>query len=208
MILSFWEGFVLQASLILAFGAQNLFVLESGLKKDNHFIVAFICTLCDFILILIGLMGFSYLFNKFPNLKVVFGLLGVAFLTITGLKKILAQKVSNEQEVKSNPPKSSKLSTVFKTLGFSLLNPLVYVDTVFLIGGTGARFENFNFKISFWLGASLCSGLWFFGLTYLSGQMELLRDRPYFFDKISKISGILLLVFALKMTYLSFLKGS
>ncbi len=92
MILSFWEGFVLQASLILAFGAQNLFVLESGLKKDNHFIVAFICTLCDFILIFIGLMGFSYLFNKFPDLKIVFGLLGVAFLTITGLKKILAQK--------------------------------------------------------------------------------------------------------------------
>ena len=204
MILSFWEGFVLQAGLILAFGAQNLFVLESGLKKDNHLIVAFICTLCDFILIFIGLMGFSYLFNKFPDLKIVFGLLGVLFLTITGLKKILAQKVSNEQEVKSNPPKSSKLSTVFKTLGFSLLNPLVYVDTVFLIGGTGARFEYFNFKISFWLGASFCSGLWFFGLTYLAGQIELIRDRPHFVDKISKGSGLLLLIFAVKMAYQSF----
>ncbi len=203
MILFFWEGFILQASLILAFGAQNLFVLESGLKKDNHFIVAFICTLCDLTLILIGLLGFSYLFLKFPNLKIIFGILGTVFLTFTGLKKLMSKKPNGLSNTNSDPLKSSKLNTVLKTLAFSLLNPLVYIDTVFLIGGTGARINQLNFKISFWLGASLLSCLWFFGLSYLSGQIEVLRLKPNFFDKVSKVSGLLLLIFAIKMAYQS-----
>ncbi|MBG08233.1 MAG: hypothetical protein CME68_05705 [Halobacteriovoraceae bacterium] len=204
MLLSFWEGFILQASLILAFGAQNLFVLESGLKKDNHFIVAFICTICDFTLILIGLLGFSFLFVNFPNLKLIFGVLGTGFLAITGMRKLFSKQITDKSEFNYKNSKSSKLDTVFKSLAFSLLNPLVYIDTVFLIGGTGARIEALNLKVSFWLGASSFSCIWFFGLSYLSAQVELLRLRPQFFDKVSKISGLLLLFFATKMIYLSF----
>ena len=37
----FLEGFLLQASLIFALGAQNLFVLESGLKKQHPRVVSF-----------------------------------------------------------------------------------------------------------------------------------------------------------------------
>ena len=205
MLLSFWEGFILQASLILAFGAQNLFVLESGLKKDNQFIVAFVCTLCDFILIFIGLLGFSYLFDQFPEIKFIFGALGTIFLTVTGLNKLLSRQKTSQNKVKLEHLKSSKLDTILKTLAFSLLNPLVYVDTVLLIGGTGARIEHLNSRILFWLGASLLSFIWFFGLSYLSSQINLLRLRPDFLDKISKTSGFLLIIFALKMGFSSFL---
>jgi len=206
MLLSFWEGFILQASLILAFGAQNIFVLESGLKKENHFIVALVCTLCDFFLIFIGLIGFIFLFDKFPDLKIVFGVLGTIFLTITGLKKIIDKEIVNQSEINLNRSQVSKMNSVFKTLAFSLLNPLVYIDTVFLIGGTGAAIANLNWKISFWLGASSLSCLWFFGLSYLSSQIEILRVKPQFLNKVSKGSGFLLLFFAIKMTYQSFYK--
>ena len=206
MLLSFWEGFILQASLILAFGAQNLFVLESGLKKENHFIVALVCTLCDFFLIFIGLIGFIFLFDKFPDLKILFGILGTIFLTFTGLKKIIAKEVVKQSEIDLSRSKVSKMNSVFKTLAFSLLNPLVYVDTVFLIGGTGAAIANLYWKISFWLGASALSCLWFFGLSYLSSQIEILRVKPQFLNKISKGSGLLLLFFATKMAYQSFYK--
>ena len=205
MLLSFWEGFILQGSLILAFGAQNLFVLESGLKKDNQFTVAFVCTLCDFLLILIGLLGFSFLFDQYPEVKFIFGALGTIFLTVTGLNKIFSKQNIGQTKVNRTPLKSPKLNTVLKTLAFSLLNPLVYVDTVFLIGGTGARIEHINSRISFWLGASLLSCLWFFGLSYLSSQLNLLRLRPDFLEKISKASGFLLIIFAVKMAALSFL---
>ena len=76
----FSDGFLLQASLILALGAQNIFVLESGLKKQRQFVVAFVCSLCDLILIMLGVLGASSLFLRFPSLKIAFGIIGVGFL--------------------------------------------------------------------------------------------------------------------------------
>lgn len=53
----FIQGFLLQASLILALGAQNIFVLNSGLRQQRHLLVAFVSSLCDALLIFIGVLG-------------------------------------------------------------------------------------------------------------------------------------------------------
>ena len=45
-------GFFAGLSLILAIGAQNIFVIEQGLKKQYVFLVCLICSVSDFILIL------------------------------------------------------------------------------------------------------------------------------------------------------------
>ena len=44
-------GFLSGVSLILAIGAQNIFVIEQGLKKQYVFLVCLICSLSDLILI-------------------------------------------------------------------------------------------------------------------------------------------------------------
>ena len=44
-------GFLTGLSLILAIGAQNIFVIEQGLKKQYVFLVWLICSISDFILI-------------------------------------------------------------------------------------------------------------------------------------------------------------
>ena len=59
LILGFFTGL----SLILALGAQNIFVIEQGLKKNYIFIVCLICSLSDLILIFLGI----FLFNFFEN---------------------------------------------------------------------------------------------------------------------------------------------
>ncbi len=41
----FLQGFLLQASLILALGGQNVFVLNSGLHRQRHFLVAFLSSI-------------------------------------------------------------------------------------------------------------------------------------------------------------------
>src|SRR5271170_136620 len=82
------QGFLLQASLILALGAQNLFVLESGLKRRRHLLVALICSICDAALITVGVAGAASLFVRVPLLKIAFGGLGVAFLVYYGLLKL------------------------------------------------------------------------------------------------------------------------
>jgi L-lysine exporter family protein LysE/ArgO len=128
------EGFLLQASLILALGAQNFFVLESGIKKQRSLLVAFICSLCDFSSIAFGVLGAGSFFVHFPIVKTVFGTLGVIFMLIYGVMK-LRDSVYPEIEESSQRSIMDIKKIILLSLSFSLLNPHVYLDTVFLIGG-------------------------------------------------------------------------
>ena len=74
-------GFFTGLSLILAIGAQNIFVIEQGLKKQYTFIVCFICSISDCFLIFVGIFLFYY-FNQYFTLKIelIFNILLVLFL--------------------------------------------------------------------------------------------------------------------------------
>ena len=53
-------GFFTGLSLILAIGAQNIFVIEQGLKKQYIFLVCLICSVSDLLLIFIGILIITY----------------------------------------------------------------------------------------------------------------------------------------------------
>ena len=65
LILGFFTGL----SLILAIGAQNIFVIEQGLKKQHIFLVCFVCSISDLILIFLGIFLFHYFTQYFNSLK-------------------------------------------------------------------------------------------------------------------------------------------
>ena len=88
MLQVFLEGFLLQASLIMALGAQNLFVLESGMRRQYHLTVSFVCFLCDLTIIMLGVMGAATLFHHFPEFKIVVGIVGIIFLLQYGIGKL------------------------------------------------------------------------------------------------------------------------
>ena len=54
-------GFFTGLSLILAIGAQNIFVIEQGLKKQYIFLVCLICSISDLILIFLGIFYLNIL---------------------------------------------------------------------------------------------------------------------------------------------------
>ena len=60
-------GFFTGLSLILALGAQNIFVIEQGLKKQYIFLVCLICSLSDFLLIFLGIYLF-HIFHQYFNI--------------------------------------------------------------------------------------------------------------------------------------------
>ena len=60
-------GFFTGLSLILALGAQNIFVIEQGLKKQYVFIVCLICSISDLILIFLGIFLFEYFNDVFTK---------------------------------------------------------------------------------------------------------------------------------------------
>ena len=74
-------GFITGLSLILAIGAQNIFVIEQGLKKQYVFIVCLICSISDLLLIFLGIFLFEY-FKFFFNdsVELIFNILLFIFL--------------------------------------------------------------------------------------------------------------------------------
>ena len=163
-------GFFTGLSLILAIGAQNIFVIEQGLKKQHVFLVCFICSVSDLILIFFGIFLFHF-FNQFfnPIVEFIFNLLLVVFLIHFIYSKIKTHY--KEVNFQSNVSTVSKLNIFLKTLGFTYLNPHVYSDTVFILGNFSKNYL-FNQKLAFGIGASLASFLFFFTLGYLSNYLS------------------------------------
>ena len=163
-------GFFTGLSLILAIGAQNIFVIEQGLKKQYTFIVCFICSISDCFLIFVGIFLFYY-FNQYFTLKIelIFNILLVLFLIyfIYSKIKLRIKKIDFNQ----NYTKNSLVSIIFKTLGFTYLNPHVYSDTVFFLGNFSKSFLLYD-KIIFGIGASIASTVFFFSIGYASNYFS------------------------------------
>ncbi len=182
-------GFFTGLSLILAIGAQNIFVIEQGLKKQYVFIVCLVCSISDLILIFFGIFLFHF-FNQFFNLIVEFilNLLLVVFLVHFIYSKIKTHY--KEVNFQSNVSEISKLNIFLKTLGFTYLNPHVYSDTVFILGNFSKNYL-FNQKLAFGIGASLASFLFFFILGYLSNYLSKYANDK----KIWQIINIFIIAF-------------
>jgi len=159
-------GFLTGLSLILAIGAQNIFVIEQGLKKQYVFLVCLICSISDLILIFLGLFLFEYfkvLFTK--NVELIFNILLFIFLIYFIYSKV--RSLYKKSEINFDNNILSLKSIVLKTFGFTYLNPHVYSDTVFFLGNFSKNFL-ISHKYYFGIGASLASFLFFFSLGYLA----------------------------------------
>jgi len=159
-------GFLTGLSLILAIGAQNIFVIEQGLKKQYVFLVCLICSISDLILIFLGLFLFEYfkvLFTK--NVELIFNTLLFIFLIYFIYSKV--RSLYKKSEINFDNNILSLKSIVLKTFGFTYLNPHVYSDTVFFLGNFSKNFL-ITHKYYFGIGASLASFLFFFSLGYLA----------------------------------------
>ena len=159
-------GFFTGLSLILAIGAQNIFVIEQGLKKQYIFLVCIICSLSDLILIFLGIFLFQYFGNFFNStIELILNILLFIFLVHFIYRKISIQKknIDFNQEVKN----ISLTGIITKTLAFTYLNPHVYSDTVFFLGNFSKNLLDID-KYYFGIGASIASFLFFFLIGYLS----------------------------------------
>ena len=159
-------GFFTGLSLILAIGAQNIFVIEQGLKKQYIFLVCLICSLSDLILIFLGIFLFEYFKSYFTqNIELVFNILLLIFLVYFVISKI--RSTYNRFDINLDKNQLSLKNTAIKTLGFTYLNPHVYSDTVFFLGNFSKNFL-ISQKYYFGIGASIASFLFFFSIGYLA----------------------------------------
>ena len=182
-------GFLTGLSFILAIGPQNLFVIEQGLKNQFVFTVCIICSISDFILIFIVILLFHYIDSLLnQTVENILSILLILFLANFIRNKFNENKSSVPINFKENlkPFKS----VVFKVLGFTFLNPHVYSDTVFILGNMSKNFI-FSQKISFGIGASFSSLLFFFLIGYLSKYFSKFINRP----QIWRFLNIFIIIF-------------
>ena len=193
-------GFFTGLSLILAIGAQNIFVIEQGLKKQHIFLVCLICSLSDLILIFVGIFLFHYFVQYFNStIELIFNILLIGFLIHFIYSKI---KIFNTNvSLQNNQSKISKYDIFLKTLGFTYLNPHVYSDTVFILGNFSKNFL-FNEKIIFGIGASIASFLFFFLLGYLSKLLSKYAESKIIWN----IINIFIIIFMSFLIFLVFLE--
>jgi len=159
-------GFITGLSLIFAIGAQNIFVIEQGLKKQYVFLVCLICSISDLILIFLGIFLFEYFKIYFTkNVELIFNILLFIFLIYFIYSKVRSLYKRSDINFENN--NLSLKNIVVKTLGFTYLNPHVYSDTVFFLGNFSKNFLISN-KYFFGIGASIASFLFFFSLGYLA----------------------------------------
>ena len=182
-------GFFTGLSLILALGAEIIFVIEQGLKKQYVFLVCLICSISDLILIFLGIFLFHYL-NQFFNqtVELIFNILLIIFLLHFIYTKIKTHysDINFHNELTS----ISKTNIIIKTLGFTYLNPHVYSDTVFFLGNF-SKYYLLNQKIFFGIGAAIASFLFFFALGYLSNYLSKYAKS----ERIWKIINIFIICF-------------
>jgi L-lysine exporter family protein LysE/ArgO len=170
-------GLLTGLSLIIAIGAQNAFVLRQGLTRKYIIPVVLICSFSDALLISLGTAGLGALIQAIPLLLEILRWLGVAYLTwfgISAVRKVLAKDSLHLTDESSVTLKQ----TVLMTLGFTFLNPHVYLDTVIFLGSIANQFGDNRWYFA--LGAMLASFIWFFSLGLTASKMAVVMAKPMF----------------------------
>lgn len=186
---AFIYGFLLAFGLIMPLGVQNVFILNQGALQPS-FLKALpailTACLCDTILILLAVLGVSFVVLEFVWLKVLLLSVGIVFLIYMGFVTWRSVPKSSKEE---NPKVMSPKKQVAFAASVSLLNPHAILDTIGVIGTSSLKYTGGE-KWMFTFACILVSYLWFFGLATI-GRIIGQRDRSGrvmgIFNKLSAI---------------------
>ncbi|WP_225008991.1 LysE/ArgO family amino acid transporter [Novosphingobium percolationis] len=190
----FLNGFALSAALIMAIGAQNLFVLRQGLRREHVGAIVLFCGCADALLITTGVSGVGAFLSAVPQLKLVLTLGGVAFLGWYGVQALqrMASSASMTFETGAAVPLGRAIAA---TAAFTFLNPHVYLDTVLLMGAAGAA-QPAALRPIFVAGAASASIAWFAALGYGARMLQPVFAKPQAWRVLDAVVGAIMLTLA------------
>ena len=192
-IIDYFSGFILGLTLILAIGSQNAFVLKQGIRREHVFFICLFCAVSDALLISAGVAGFGAVTARYPHVVDIAKIAGILFLLGYGLLSLYSSiKVSHALSTEGQAV-TSLIKALLLCVGFTWLNPHVYLDTLVLVGmvSTGA-----NSKLLFASGAVSASFAFFFTLGYGARFLKPLFANPKAWNILDALVGILMLYLA------------
>jgi len=188
------SGFALGASLIMAIGAQNAFILRQGLIRRHVFVLCLICALSDALLITAGVAGLGTIIARSPRLIVAVTVGGAVFLAAYAFMAFRRAMRPAAMVADSSQGMGLK-AAVLTCLAFTFLNPHVYLDTVVLLGSLSAAFEGAE-RVAYGAGAVVSSFVWFFSLGYGARLLAPLFARPAAWRVLDVIIGLVMSLLA------------
>lgn len=194
IFMPFATGFLLSAALIIAIGAQNLFVLRQGLRREHVGAIVLFCGAADALLILAGVAGVGAFLAAVPQLTTLLALAGAGFLGWYGIQAL--RRMASPEAMAVTEASGVTLSrALMATAGFTLLNPHVYLDTVLLMGAAGSA-QPEALRPFFVAGAAAASFSWFATLGYGARLLRPLFARPAAWRVLDALVGIVMLTLA------------
>lgn len=175
--LAWFAGLCLGASLVVAVGAQNTFVLQQGLRREHVGPVVATCLGLDAILMTLGVHGVAAALGAHPVALAAIGYVGVAFLLWyagqAARRALSGQALAARAAGVPRPLRA----VLLQALACTLLNPHVYLDTLLLVGAVGAQ-QAPALRPAFVAGCVSASALWFLGLGFGSRLLAPVFERP------------------------------
>lgn len=220
MISPLLAGLGLGFSLIIAIGAQNLFVLRQGLRREYVVLVAAICAISDAVLIALGVSGVGLVLTALPWLIDVVRWAGAAFLVGYGLlaarrawrpsghtleaEGAAATGAAETAPVAGAPRPTTVVGTASKALPVALtclaltwLNPHVYLDTVFLLGTIANTHGDDRWVFA--VGAMTASVIWFFGLAFGARYLSRWLGTPRAWRILDAVIAVVMIVMGISL---------
>jgi L-lysine exporter family protein LysE/ArgO len=199
MLSAFLTGLLLGLSLIVAIGAQNAFVIRSGILRNHIFYIALFCAISDSLLIIIGIAGISFFLKDFINefSNIIFGF-SALWLISYGLLRIRSALIYNSITLDNNSKSSSLLKAISIVAVFTFANPHVYLDTMILIGSISQQFLDIN-RIYFAIGACSASFIWFFSIAYGAKLLSPIMQKPAQWRTLDLLIALIMFVIAFNL---------
>ena len=194
-ISAFTTGFALGATLIIAIGAQNAFVLRQGLRREHVLLIVAFCALADLLLISAGVAGVARVLGEAPRLTLALTVGGTMFLGWYGIRALARARTASAMDIAEGTNRISFRNAVAQAAGFTFLNPHVYLDTVLLMGSIGAR-QPMDLRFWFVGGAAAASGAWFTTLGFGARLLRPVFRTPRAWQVLDTLIGVTMLALA------------
>ena len=205
MLASTASGLALGLSLIVAIGAQNLFVLRQGIRREHALAVALVCAASDAILIAVGVSGLGAVLHAVPWLIDAVRWAGAVFLAVYAVlaaRRSLrpGAEVLDAGAARAAGRRCAPLLPVLLTcLALTWLNPHVYLDTVFLLGSVA----NTHGAHRWWFaaGAMAASLLWFSALALGARYLARWLATPRAWQVLDGVIAVVMMALAVSLVW-------
>lgn len=208
-LLAALTGFATGLSLIVAIGAQNAFVLRIGIAARARVVapVVLVCALSDAVLISAGVAGIGALIQAAPAALVVIRVVGSGFLIVYGLLAAVRSLRRRREALAPDDPSSPRGAgahgslvrrAVVTALGFTWLNPHVYLDTVLFLGSV-ANHQGSVARWFFAAGAVLGSFVWFAALGFGARLLRPVFANPVAWRVLDAIIAVVMVGLGIRL---------